>query len=135
MKHIKGNILNVKNGYIFHIYESGFSASLFEKFPNLTLPEKNYPGTVFIFGEEKSPDIVNMFLEGVFEQRQKYFQKCLNAMFDYFEFSSEKVFIHVPYKLGCNFSQSEWEHYVKSLLDFEEKMTRNNIDVELTIYH
>lgn len=158
MKHIKGNILDVKNGYIFQICDcislapSGFSATLYEKFPSsspyslrkkegnvASLGTRSKPGTVFILGEENGPDIVNMFSEygkdDTDSSKQKYFKECLEAMLDYFEFFTEKVYIHVPYKLGCNFSNSDWEVYVKFLLEFEEQMIRNNVDIELTVYH
>lgn len=141
MKHIKGNILTVKNGYIFHICDSEnvnnteFDLALYKKFPLSHPQTKSTSGTVFISGEENGPDVVNMFCSSVFEKRQKDFLQCLEGMSDYFEFTSEKVFVHVPYKLGSNFSLSEWEIYVKFLLDFEEKMRKNNVDIELTVYH
>lgn len=159
MKHIKGNILNVKNGYIFHICDcislvpTGFSATLYKKFLSsspytfrkkegnvASVDTQSKPGTVFILGEENTPDIVNMFSQygkdDTDSSSQKYFKECLEAMLDYFDFVTEKVYIHIPYKLGCNnFSNNEWEVYVKFLLEFEEKMIRNNVNVELTVYH
>lgn len=167
MKHIKGNILNVKNGYIFHICDctslipSGFSETLYNTFPSsspyilrkkksenephvASFETRSKPGTVFILGEENGPDIVNMFskygytdtdIKDTTSFRQNYFKDCLESMLDYFEFFTEKVNIHIPYKLGCDFSQSEWEVYAKFLLEFEEKMAQNNVDVELTVYH
>jgi hypothetical protein len=105
------------------------------------------PGTVFILANEQGPNIVNMFAQyapgkpgnvwqplidvdgkiAVADQasdREKYFQECLDAMFDYFEFTEEKVKIAVPYKIGCGLAGGYWPRYEKMLRNFEQRMQK-----------
>lgn len=141
MKHIKANIISIKTGYIFHIYDythkqTTFGKSLFKVFQTSSpsLDTKLTPGTVFISGEENKPDIVNMFCS-TSSYEPNYVQSCLDAMFDYFEFSTEKIDIHIPNKLGCTISNIAWQQYLKMLIEFEKKLLKNKINVSMIIYH
>lgn len=118
---------------------------------------RNAPGTVFILSGETGPNIVNMFaqyepdgpgnrwqplidIDGDIlvpdseSDRESYFQKCLEAMFDYFEFSKEKIKIAVPYRIGCGLTGGKWQNYEKMLLDFEHTCLKSGLDIEMTIY-
>lgn len=115
------------------------------------------PGTVFILSKENGPNVVNMFaqyapgkpwnkwqplldIDGEIvipdqsSDREKYFQNCLDAMFDFFEFTEEKIEIAVPYKIGCGLAGGNWPTYEKMLQNFESKMIRAGINLEMTLY-
>lgn len=77
-------------------------------------------GTVFIIG---NGDINTIYM---FTQSRKHLQSCLEAIFDYFEFTEDKIKIEVPQML---ISRHE-----KMIEEFEKKMIENNIDLELYIY-
>jgi hypothetical protein len=83
MKHLKGNILDVRTGYILQqcncitVRPYGLSADLSRRFPgtcpydyrkpirpgvNMSREEdRSEPGTVMIIGTEDGPDIINLF--------------------------------------------------------------------------
>jgi hypothetical protein len=117
---------------------------------------RSCPGTVYILSSENSPNIVSLFSQyypGMSENlwalradlemfnsvkdkpndREKYFEKCLDGLFDFFEFSSDKITIAVPYNIGCE-SGGDWKTYQKMLLDFEKRMIDNDINLEMTMY-
>jgi hypothetical protein len=125
---------------------------------NVATPDtRSTPGMVFILCNENGPNIVNMFAQyapgkpwNVWQplidvdgkitvpdqsvDREKYFQDCLDAMFDYFEFTEEKIEIAIPYKIGCGLAGGNWENYEKMLISFENRLIDNGINVEMSVY-
>jgi hypothetical protein len=122
-----------------------------------TLESRANPGTVFILSNGASPNIVNMFaqyapgkagnswqplidVDGKItvpddaNDREKYFQHCLDAMLDFFEFTEGKVKVAIPYKIGCGLAGGNWSNYERMLEEFEKRMLAGNIDLEMTIY-
>ena len=113
------------------------------------------PGTVMILGNEDSPQIVNMFVQynpgnsGITDyfkfmlenaygkddpvvnvsdsdlDREKYFNMCLEGLYDFFEFTGEEVVIHVPYSNTFP---------IQSLRDFENKMIDSGVKLQMYVY-
>jgi len=127
---------------------------------NIAKPEDiSHPGTVMILGNEHGPQIISMFAQygpGKVQpvnkpwyqitvsnspivpdqttDREQYFAKCLEALYDYFEFTEDKVEIAVPYKIGCGLAGGDWMHYRKMLEDFEAKIIESGVHLEMTVY-
>lgn len=81
------------------------------------------PGTVLILKKPDSHAVISMFLS---EDREKDFQTCLDAIFDYFEFTENKIRIMVNISVK--------KRYKEILKNFKRKMCENNIEMDMGFY-
>jgi len=139
-----------------------FRTPVSERLNVAEIKDRSEPGTVMILGSQ--PQIVNMFAQyspgkvtpvnriwwqldsadgrdayvnrvpDQTSDRERYFQNCLDALFDYFKETDEVVKIAVPYLIGCGLAGGNWNCYKTMLEDFEKKMLSEGIKLEMTIY-
>ena len=91
---------------------------------------RSTPGTVFILGEEKGPDVIYLFNQYFpNDWNLTSFRMCLDALIDYFEFFTEPVEIHVPVEL------SHREEYEQLFTEFERELSAHGVQLELYLYY
>lgn len=113
--------------------------------------DRSTPGTLSILGKENGPYVINIFgqffpgkagnvpmilenlkVKDLEVDREMYFENALDSLVDYFWGTDQTVEIRIPFGLGMD--KINWNKYEKMLLNFEEKMKKNRINLEMTIY-
>lgn len=141
MKIIKGDIANIKEGYIMHQVNcqgkmaSGIAKALSEKYPRvkkyyLELCElADSPDDIFGLGQivdihgDGSLCIINSFTQldygydGKVYTDEELLCRALMSMASYAKQRNAKLYI--PYRIGCGLGGGNWNHIEKFIIDNE----------------
>ena len=89
-------------------------------------PESKTPGTVFIYADQKTPCLVDLYVSTIPYAIQNELESCLEGLYDYFEHTDSPVNLLFEVENSCLAYNNE-KFFVNKLFHFEKEF--NNVRV------
>lgn len=126
MRYIQGSIQG-------SIQELNFSPDNTYILKPFAIPEKT-PGTVFIYGDQKSPQLVDLRVSEIPMAIYNDLETCLEGLYDYFEHESSPVKLLFQTGGSCLIFHEE-KFLVNKLFHLEKTLKENGVPIEVLVFY